>query len=264
METQTFSTAPLLRPRQVEEARAEIKTAEEKLKSPHIEDKGEVVRQLQRMRKSFEQQVPRPPASPDEEGAMVRRARALLAEIIPAMCSQEEMRKAPPGAVDKFMAGENSPAMKSKILEWKNLQLRLKPGEREAANIERHRPVMSTLNMDNAHVPGKLIFLPPADAGLPVTFSDAQLALIRAADPVLADRLGSLSNVRRADVKRVVDGDGIGLADKPPSAASIAGKRGSERREAKRKKKKRTISPEHLAKLQAGREAKLQADKQAV
>ena len=89
MQTQQFDTKPLLRPRQVEETKAEIKSMEEKLKSPHTEDKGEVMKQLRRVRQSFEQQVPRGPANGEEEGRMVARSRELLSEIVPAVCSQE-------------------------------------------------------------------------------------------------------------------------------------------------------------------------------
>lgn len=229
--TQQFDTKPLLRPRQVEEAKSEIKSMEDKLKNPHIEDKGEVMRQLNRVRKTFEAQVPRGPQTPDEEGRMVARSKQLLSEIIPAMCSQEEMRGAPPGAVDKFMMGENSPAMKAKILEWKNLQLRLKPGERESANLERHRPKTSTLNMDNAVVSTKMFFMPPVGAAQPVTFSDAQIAAIRALDPKMAEVLASLPNEARAEVKEIIGG--IGLAE--PTQAQKNGAKGVAIREAKKK-----------------------------
>ena len=260
MQTTQFDTKPLLRPRQVEEVKAEIKAAEDKLKSPYIEDKGEVVKQLRRVRQNFEQQAPRPPANGDEEGRMVARSNELLAEIVPAMCSQEEMRKAPPGAVDKFMMGEGSSHMKAKILEWKNLQLRLKPGENEAANLERYRPKDSSLNMDNPYIPGKMFFMPPIGAARPVAFTDEQIALLRQLDPKLADMLGTLPNEVRAEVKELVTG-GIGLSDEARQAASIAGKRGVEKREAT-KKKRAPMSDELKAKMKAGREAYL-ANKKA-
>lgn len=240
-----FDTKPLLRPRQVEDAKQEIKSAEEKLKSPHIEDKAEVSKQLRRMTKSFQEQAPRPPANGEEEGRMVSRSMELLNEIVPAMCSQEEMRKSPPGAVDKFMQGENSPSIKKKILEWKNIQLRLKPKENEAANLERYRPKDSTLNMDNAFIPGKMFFMPPNGAGLPTVFNEQQLAIIRAIDPDLADRLSTLSNVQRAEVKAIV------IQER--SAASILGSKGVAIREAK--KAKRVMSPDHKEKMRLGREA---------
>ena len=199
-----FDTKPLLRPAQAEEARNEIKSLEARLQSPHIEDKGEVHRQLRRVRETMERQMPRAPSSGEEEGRMVRRGAELLDEILVGMPSQEEMRKAPPGAVDKHMKWEAR--NKIKIQEWKNLQLRLCPGEAEAANLERHRPVASSLNMDNAHVPGKMFFLPPEGTGLPVTFSDEQLAVLHSLDPVLAGRVGQMTNRQRAEVKEIVSG----------------------------------------------------------
>lgn len=203
METATeFSTKPLLRPAQLEEMQNQVKIAEAKLSNPAILDKGEARRQLIRTRKTLDEQTPRAPADTAEEGRMHKRSKALLNEILDGMPSQEEMRKAPPGAVDKHMGWEKR--NKLKILEWKNLQLRLRPGEREAANLERHRPVGSTLSMDNAVVPGKYIYIPDG-VGTTVTFSDAELEQLRALKPGLAESLGLMSNEQRAVVKELVE-----------------------------------------------------------
>lgn len=244
MQTQAvFDTKPLLRPAQIEDTKSEIKALESKLQSPHIEDKGEVAKQLRRVTASFNAQVPKGPETADEEGRMEARSRDLLNDILSGMPSQEEMRKAPPGAVDKHMAWEKR--NKRKILEWKNLQLRLTRGqEPDAANLERHRPTGSTLNMDNAYIPGKMFFMPPANAGLPVAFSEAQLAYLRSVSPEIADQIGLMSNEQRREVKQVLDG-GIGLT---PSPASIAGKKGAE--------KKRVLSEAHKKALADGRARK--------
>lgn len=258
-EAAVFSTKPLLRPSQVEDTKSEIKALEAKLQSPYIEDKGEVAKQLRRVTKSFEEQVPRPPVDGEEEGRMVARSRDLLNDILQGMPSQEEMRKAPPGAVDKHMKWEK--ANKARIAEWKNIQLRLTHGqEPDAANLERHRPVGSSLNMDNAYIPGRTFFMPPADAGLPTTFSAEQLAFLRTISPELADQVGLMNNAQRREVKQVLDG-GIGLEPKQPSAASILGKKGVEKREAM--KAKRTMTPEHKAKLLAAAAAAREAKKAA-
>lgn len=251
-----FDTKPLLRPAQIEDTKSEIKALEAKLQSPHIEDKGEVAKQLRRVTASFETQRPKPPESGEEEGRMVARSRDLLNDILQGMPSQEEMRKAPPGAVDKHMKWEKT--NKQKIAEWKNLQLRLTHGtEPDAANLERHRPVGSSLNMDNAYIPGKTFFMPPEGAGIPVMFSNEQLAFLRTISPDLADQVGLMSNDQRRQVKQVLDG-GIGLsAEVPaatPSAASIAGHKGAAKKAAM--KAKRTLSPEHKAAMKAGRDAK--------
>lgn len=201
METQVFDTKPLLRPNQLAEMRDEVKSAEAKLNNPAIQDKGEARKQLIRTRATLESQTPRPPVDAAEEGRMVARSKHLLSEVLAGMPSQEEMRKAPPGAVDKHMGWEKR--NKPKIMEWKNLQLRLRPGEQEAANLERHRPVGSTLSMDNAFIQGKNIYI-PENVGATVTFSDAEMAQIMALKPGLAGTVGTMTNEQRAVVKEMI------------------------------------------------------------
>jgi len=230
MDTQVFDTKPLLRPDQAQAAREEIASLEAKMTSPHIQDKGEVYRQLQRSKKLYEQQIPKPPANADEEGRMVARSRQLLNEILTGMPSQEEMRKAPPGAVDKHRSWEGR--NKARILEWKNLQLRLRPGERDAANLEKHRPTASTLNMDNAQIQGKQFFM-PATNGPAVVFSQEQIEYLKS----LGFEPSLMSNDQRSAVKDHIE-NGIGLAN------------------AKQGKPKRTMSPEQKAAMKAGRQRK--------
>ena len=248
METQTFDTKPLYRPDQLQSAKEEVKSLEAKLSNPLIQDKGEVGKQLRRARTMLEMQTPRPPESGEEEGRMVARSKELLSDILQGMPSHEEMRKAPPGAVDKHRSWEKR--NKAKILEWKNLQLRMTAGtgDREVANLERHRPKTSSLNMDSAFITGKNFFMPDTN-GPAVTFNDAQLALLRQLSPQLADTISMMTNEQRQQVRDTISG--IGLSEEP-SAASVAGKRGVEKREAK----KRTLSPAHKAALAAGRARK--------
>lgn len=241
METQpVFPTTPLYRPEQVDRVKSEIKALEEKLQNKHIEDKGEVARQLRRARKDFETQVPRPPDTKEEEDRMVKRSLQLLDEILPGMCSQEEMRKAPAGAVDKHRAWEKH--NKTRIMEWKHIMLRLTAGsgDHDAANLEKHRPVLSTLNMDSAQITGKQIYLPENPDGRGVTFNDEQLSVLRRLSPELADKIGSLSNKQRAQVKEIVGGIGLNVESTRKKVV---------------KKPKRALSEEHKAALAAGRAA---------
>ncbi len=230
-----FSTKPLLRPAQLEDMQNQVKVAEAKLSNPAIQDKGEARKQLQRTRATLEAQTPRPPVDAVEEGRMVSRQKHLLDQILVGMPSQEEMRKAPPGAVDKHMAWEKR--NKPKILEWKNLQLRLKPGEREAANLERHRPSASTLNMDNAYIQGKQIYIPDG-VGNTVTFNEQQIAALRLVSPQLADALSLMSNAERAQVKEAVVGIGLAKTTAPM---------------------KRALSADHKQKMKAGAKAAREA-----
>jgi hypothetical protein len=243
--TATFPTSPLLRPDQVEIARDEIKALEGKLQNPLIQDKGQVQKQLVNARRLTDAQTPQPPADALEEGRMVSRSKELLEKILDGMPSQEEMRKAPPGAVEKHRAWEKR--NKPRILEWKNLQLRLTAGsgDRDAANLEKFRPTASTLNMDNAFIPGKQFYMAHTK-GPAVTFSDEQLAFLKEQgfEPAL------MSNDQRQVVKEHLSG-GIGLAEDAAERASANGKRGVQKREAR----KRTLSPEQKAAMKAGREA---------
>lgn len=248
METLTVTpTSPLLRPDQLESAREEIKSLEAKMTNPLIEDKGQVRRQLQNARKATEMQTPHAPQNAEEEGRMVSKSRELLGKILEGMPSQEEMRKAPPGAVEKHRSWETR--NKARILEWKNLQLRLTAGsgDRDAANLEKHRPTSSSLNMDSAFIQGKNFFMPEM-TGPAVTFNDDQIAVLRKISPALADQLALMPNVDRQQVKDAISG--IGLASK----ASIDGKRGTA--------KKRKLSADHKAKMLAGA-AKARAEKKA-
>jgi hypothetical protein len=71
------------------------------------------------------------------------------------------MRRKPPGAVGKHMAFEK--AFKAKILRWKNIRRILNKGndDPDISNLELYRGTKSTLNMDNAEIPGKEFFIPP-------------------------------------------------------------------------------------------------------
>lgn len=212
METQVFDTKPLLRPAQLTEARQELKALEAKINDKGIEDRGEAIKQFQRVSKTVDAQTPRPPENAEEEGRMVDRSEQLLSEILVGMPSQEEMRKAPPGAVDKHMAWEKR--NKRKIQEWKNLRLRLTHGqEKEAANLERYRPVGSSLNMDNAYIPGKQFFMPQT-SGPAVVFTDEHIAALRMLSPQLADALSLMTNAERQEVKNAVSGIGLEVPKK--------------------------------------------------
>ena len=251
MQTQIAeSKVSLLRTDQVEEMEGEVGALQEKLKNPNFQgDRGEVSEQLRRVHYQLETQRPRAYES-HEIDAAVKREMELRADWLNGMLSQEEMRKCPPGAVDRHRAWEKR--NKPKIAEWQNIQRRMNAGseDRESASIERFRPVASTMNMDGAQIPGKQIYLPPNMAGLPVVFSAEQIAIIRLCNPQLADMLGTLTNVQRAEVK-----DALTV----PTAAQIRSRKGVEKREAMKRernaKPKRTMSDEHKAAMKAGREA---------
>lgn len=210
----------LLRNDQVADLKEEIGIMETKLKSPLFQgDKGTVRDQLLRATHQLESQMPRPFAQ-HEIDAAVRRAQELGEQIrADGMLSHEEMRKCPPGAVDAHRSWEKRNI--GRILEWKNLQRRIHAGseDMDVADIEKLRPRTSAMSMDGALIPGKQYHLPPAGAAHPVLFSDEQIAILRLIAPEVAEKLGSLSNVQRADVKEILtdavagSNAGLGLAD---------------------------------------------------
>lgn len=155
-----MDTQHLLRPNQREEMEADRRGLENSLKSPSHPDRSTATRQLRTLNKQLDEQSPKPFSS-DEIDTKVRRETQLKKEILEGMPSQEEMRKSPPGAVGKHQAWEK--ANKEKILEWKNLMLRINHDstDPDIANFEKHRPVSNTLNMDNAVIQGQQFHFMP-------------------------------------------------------------------------------------------------------
>lgn len=195
-----IDTRPLLRPTQLKNAIDEKSSLEKKLNNPNIQDKGEVAKQLRRLDVQLREQTPAPFAGPDKDMA-VRFEEELRGQILQGMPSHEEMRKNPPGAVEKHIDWEKR--NKVKLQMWKNVRLRLNAGTEDdsVANFEKFRPRTSTLNMDSAQVTGSMHFLPPPGVAPSVVFTDEQLAAIRLIDPELLGSLALLDNEQRASVK---------------------------------------------------------------
>lgn len=200
-----LDTKPLLRPAQLEDAKGERDSLEKKLHNPHIQDKGEVMKQIRRLDTTLNSQTPKPFTGKDVDIA-VGLEKELREKILQGMPSQEEMRKSPPGAVDKHIEWEKR--NKHDILLWKNLQLRLNAGNPDGsvANFEKYRPKTSGLNMDGAQISGKMMFLPPDGVGRGVAFSQEQIDLLKTLAPDVAEKIGLLSNDQRSEVKEALEG----------------------------------------------------------
>lgn len=148
--------------RKVQSIRDDIKEMERAIGDPksQFSDRGAAIKQLKYLQHDLDVGEP-PDTTPEQRDMLSREERALRDEIVPAMPSQAEMRRKPPGAVGKHMAFEK--AFKSKILRWKNIRRILNKGndDPDISNLERYRGTKSTLNMDNAEIPGKDFFIPP-------------------------------------------------------------------------------------------------------
>jgi hypothetical protein len=148
--------------RQIKEWKGELQNLEGMLADPksRLEDRGEVTQRLGRIKKALATESP-PDTTPAQRDALAREEQALREEIVPCMPSQEEMRKCPPGAIGKHQAFERK--FKSKIIRWKNIRRILNKGndDPDISNLEMFRGKQSTLNMDNALIPGKDHFPSP-------------------------------------------------------------------------------------------------------
>ena len=157
----------LLRPAQVEEMQEERARLIKSLDSPLVTDKGGVARSIRRLDHQLETQTPKPFRA-DEKDSAIRRERQLLAEMTGPDCpTQAEMRRNPPGAVDKLRRWEAR--YKKRLLEWKALRLRNHvsgdvaiPDERDVANFERFRPRGGSgeMNLDGAQIEGADVHIP--------------------------------------------------------------------------------------------------------
>ena len=163
------STAPLLRPEQELTLREEERRIQGIISGPsyvsdRIQERPQMHRNARNVRKRLEEQAPKP-YEPEVVDKAVARSNELQQQFTTGMPTQAEMRRNPPGAVDKHMGWEKR--NKEAIMEWKNIQLRLRAGGQvddgiDVANIERFRPVggSAELNMDNAHIPGTRYHMP--------------------------------------------------------------------------------------------------------
>lgn len=192
----------LLRPHQLTALHDEQQRLEKAIHNPHVQEKGEVSRALRRLSRQLEAQTPKPFTGTELDKAAHREAE-LREQILRGMPSQEEMRKAPAGAVGKHMEWEKR--NKPLLAEWKNLRLRLNVGtsDPDVANFERYRPKTSTLNMDHPVVTGTKYFMPETTSPT-VTFNDAELATLRELAPDIAGKLAMLTNDQRAAVKEAM------------------------------------------------------------
>jgi len=107
--------------------------------SPFIQNKSNLQKQARNMKRTLDEQAPRPYA-PDEIDAAAKRERELREEFLVGIPSQEEMRRNRDGSVHKHMKWEKE--NKQKILEWREIKKRLEydSDDPELTSYERYRP----------------------------------------------------------------------------------------------------------------------------
>lgn len=261
-----LSTANVLHPNQVRETNELKKQLRGIIDSPpHVRNQIQDMKSIRKQDQDADallKQAPEPIAPGDIDGA-VRAERQLRESWLEGMPTQAEMRRNPPGAVDKNIRWNRD--KKSDVLRWKNLRRRLQATGmdlpvNDVSNVELYRPVDGSMNMDNAQIEGKDLKIPSFDNGLPVVFNDEDKAVIEEIDPDIASQLAILDNEKRAAVKEFIQG--LGNADEPEPTkswkpAKNGGKWTAEKRREHGEKIRRTKEANRAA--QAEREALLQS-----
>lgn len=214
IEGQFERTAPYLKLNQLEEMTAERDRLSNMLRAPPhlrnaIQDAATMMSTLKRIERSIERDTPRAYVGADLDKA-VAREKELREEWSAGMPTQEEMRRNPPGALDKHMKWEAR--NKLRIAEWKNVKRRLlasgavgeAESDRSVANVEMFRPRggAQELNMDGAQIPRSVTY--SGLGGRSVPFTDDELALLEKLAPKLKQQLALLSADQRDEVKEAV------------------------------------------------------------
>jgi hypothetical protein len=204
----------LLRPRQVQESREELSRIEGMLNAPShvrskISDPRAMAARAHRLKDELDKFTPKA-FSPTEKDVAVRAFNRLRDEIAVGMPSSEEMRRNPPGAVQKHQSWERR--NKTKVLEWKNIGLRLQAsGDLDdalgdaAINVEllRNHSTNRDLSMDGAQIPKATDYhFPPQPES--VVLSDAQIATLDKIDPDLSRQLALMPAEMRLQVKEIL------------------------------------------------------------
>lgn len=209
------ATKPLLRPNQVESLNEDIRRYRKTLSAPdYVQagiDKGAMAKQLRNTIKMLDTQSPKSYAK-DEVDAAIRRKDELQTQILNGMPTQEEMRRNPPGAVDKHMAWDKRE--KKNVLEWKNINLRLREsealeGDLDVANIEKFRPSggAQQLNMHGEQIQGQQFFMNQVPNS--VVMDSEEIEALKEIDPELAAKLATASASVRQGIKAFLCDKGL-------------------------------------------------------
>ena len=205
-----LSTQNVLHPRQVQEISERKAQLKEILNAPphirgQLQDNGKMIHQQMKEAESLMGQAAKP-FSDDELSEAVKTEETLRESWLEGMPTQAEMRKNPPGAVDKNINWEKR--KKQEVLQWKNLCRRLHASgvdasDNDVSNIEMYRPSGGSgeMSMDNAQITGKQWNIPSFDSGLPVVFTDNDKEALSEIDPDIASQLALMDNDQRAKVK---------------------------------------------------------------
>lgn len=217
----TLTKKNYLRHSQQRVLREDRRRQEEQLKNPFVQDKGPAMTRIRQIDKMLAEQAPPSDLSGPVKDALLKREQELAEKIRTGMQPEEDLRRCPDSSVPHRLAKEEWGAMKGEILEWKACRLLQDPtnDDPNLANADYHlRPKKGT-----------------GYSGL----------MVNAMGP--RGYLG-YQDVPEQNWQAALGPPTVDTALK--QAQRVAAKEGT--------KPKRTLSPEHFAKLQAGRMRKQQ------
>lgn len=207
-------TAPYLKVSQIEEMQGEKRRLSETLNAPPhlrraLQDPAQMMKTLRGIEKSLSEDSPVPYQGAEKDAA-VKREKELREKFSATMPTQAEMRRNPPGALDKHIMWERD--NEDDVGEWKNIRRRMLesgmlPGsmsERSASNIELYRPAGGSgeLNMDNAQIPQARTFYGLGGRSTPLT--DDELAVLKMLAPAIYEKVALLSAEQRDEIKAAI------------------------------------------------------------
>jgi hypothetical protein len=197
-----------------------------------IQDASTMFGVLKRLEQSLERDTPREYTGADLDKA-VRREKELREKIKNGMPTSEEMRRNPPGALDKHMQWEAR--NKADIAEWKNIRRRLMASgavessvsDGSVANVEMLRSSGGhQLSMDGAQIPVTKTYY--GLGGRSSTFTDEELVLLEKVAPRLKEMIALLSADQRDEVKASLQAEAVIHLD-PASLDGLTHKEARER-----------------------------------
>lgn len=222
----------LLRPNQHQLLQEEVASLKEQLKDPAIQFKNKVVRRVREVEKQLEVGSPQS-LQGEQKDRVARRVKTLVDKVRVGMLTNEELRKAPVGAVDRLRKWERH--NKKDITELKNGLLMLAAGqgdytgeETDVANLEKFRPWSPSQGYRaNAIIEGQMAYQnPQAQAGFDLIFPDGPTAdtaykqALRASGVPIDEQKRVLSEEERAQKREWLAKARAVLKEKRAAAAS--------------------------------------------
>lgn len=237
----------LLKPQQVADTKQEILNLKHQLTEPGLQDPGFVRKQVVALEGTLATRTPQPFSSSEIDAASKREVELRTVMVEDGMPTSAELRRNPPGSVQKLLGWEKR--NKPRLSEWRYLRKRLAAGsgDNNVASLEPFRPKGGSheLAMDGAQIPGKQFSRSAVTPTPGAVMTEAEAEKLQEVDPDLRGMIGTLDGEQRVKVLELVRR--LLNAEEAPKAP--AGKR--------------KLSPEHKAKMAAGRLKAAEARKAA-